>query len=60
MRCLLAMLVAMLPLAAGAEPIPKAALEQSFGQCVSRCDEAHGYGFCADMCGCMTGEMSRH
>lgn len=60
MRMFLAAAVALLPAMASAEPVSPPALQNSLNQCVQQCSSARSFGFCADMCGCMVGEMGRH
>ena len=49
-----------LAFSAQAAPVSDDALRLSFNACTDRCTAAHSFGFCAETCGCMTGEMSRH
>lgn len=60
MRLPIAALILALPFAAHAQPIPEAELRVSFDECVRSCEPARGFSFCADMCGCMTHQVSRH
>lgn len=60
MKYLFGALALTIPLAVHAEPIPDAHLQMSFNECRSACGEQHAAAFCQEVCGCMTGEMSRH
>ncbi len=63
MKMLLAALLLVLPLSAQAQPqnrIPDSQMQSFFGECLKTCDADRSYAYCADMCGCMTHEASRH
>ena len=59
---LLGMLIAAAPMAVQAQSsrIPNAELQGFLDRCVQRCTDTRSYGFCADMCGCMTHEIGRY
>jgi hypothetical protein len=46
--------------AAQAQSIPNPHLQVSLDRCLQSCSSAHSYGFCAEMCGCITGEIGRY
>ena len=60
MRTILAAMILTVPLAAQAQQAPAPVLERTLGECVRTCSESNSYPFCADVCGCMTGEIGRH
>lgn len=60
MRILLTAMIVATPVAAFAQPVEAPMLKENLDRCIQTCAEDHGVGFCADMCGCMTGEIERH
>ena len=60
MRMALLTLALASPIAAHAAPASDATLDASFKECVNQCGPGHARVFCNEICGCMTGEMSRH
>lgn len=54
-------LAAAMPVAGQAQSIPDNMLRATFDRCVQTCDAGqHSFAFCADLCGCVAGEMGRH
>ncbi len=49
-----------LPSVAIAEPIPEEKLRAFTRSCMERCENDRSFAFCAETCGCMVGEASRH